>query len=84
MNCSDKKGGPQPAFSLQAAISIIATRDVADLVLGAADGVLNLAFGLIHFAFSVELGVTGDFTGGFLDRALGLLGSPGDAILVHD
>lgn len=65
-------------------LSVIAACDVTQLVLGATDGVLNLAFGLIHLAFGVELGVAGDFTGRFLDRTLGLFGSPGDAILVPD
>src|SRR5476651_2740275 len=54
-----------------------------DGVLETADRVLNLAGGLLHFAFGLELAVAGHFARDFLDFAFGLLDRAFDAILVH-
>src|SRR4029450_2568572 len=52
-------------------------------VLGFADFLLNLAFSLVDLAVSLKLALAGDFAGGILHGALGLLGGAGDTILVH-
>src|ERR1700733_7772612 len=52
-------------------------------VLDAADGVLNLAFGLVRLAVGFHLCVAGQLADSLLYRALELLRRSGDPILVH-
>src|ERR1039458_3765078 len=52
-------------------------------ILQAADSVLDHAFCLVGLTVSLQLSVTGDLAGRFLDGALGLLGRTSDTILVH-
>src|SRR5258708_20823733 len=52
-------------------------------VLGAADGILHLAGGLVGLALGFQLGIAGHLTSFFLDGALGLLGRTRNTILVH-
>ena len=52
-------------------------------ILRAADSVLDHAFCLVGLTVSLQLSVTGDLAGRFLDGALGLLGRTSDTILVH-
>jgi hypothetical protein len=54
-----------------------------ELVLQTANGVLDLAGGLVGLAFGLQLGVAGDFARGFLDAALGLLRGPFNTIFIH-
>src|ERR1700761_5851716 len=56
---------------------------LANFVLGLADSAFDLTFGLVELAFHFQLGVAGDFAGGFLYRAFGLVGGAFDAILIH-
>src|SRR5450759_3930553 len=55
----------------------------AKRVLEAANRVLNLSGNLFAFAFSFELGITGDLADDFLHGTVGLLCRSLDAILVH-
>ena len=48
-----------------------------------AGGAFDLAGGFVDGAFDFQLGVAGDFTGSFLDRALGLVHGAVNTILVH-
>src|SRR3546814_8912441 len=49
-----------------------------------ADGILDLALGLVGLAFGFQLGIAGQLAGAFLQAALDLLGGAFDAIVVHD
>jgi hypothetical protein len=50
-------------------------------ILDAADGVLHFSFYLVGLAFRLQLAVAQDFSGGFLQLALGLFGRALNAIL---
>jgi hypothetical protein len=52
-------------------------------ILQPADGILNLAHGLVGFAFGLQLHIAGYFAGRFLDTALSLVGSACNAIFIH-
>jgi hypothetical protein len=58
-------------------------RCVADGVFRATDGILHFAFRLLSGTFGFQLGVAGQFAGGFLDCAAGLFGRTGNAVIVH-
>jgi hypothetical protein len=51
-------------------------------VLQAANGILDLALDLIDAAFGLELFITGDLSGGFLDVAAQIFGGTVNAIIV--
>src|SRR5262249_37661677 len=42
-------------------------------ILHSADGVLDLAFDLVHLAFGLQLGIAGDLADGILHGAFGLI-----------
>ena len=69
--------------SLDGSCRSLAVERFLDLVLGAADGVLHLAFHLIGLAFALQLGVAGHFAGGLLHLTLGLFEAAFDTVLVH-
>src|SRR5262245_40773152 len=56
---------------------------VADCILGAADGVSDLAFRLVHLAFGLQLLVPQNLADAFLYGALVLLGAASDPFLIH-
>jgi hypothetical protein len=53
-------------------------------ILHAANGILDLAGGLLGLAVRLQLGVADCLADGFLDRAFDLVGSSRDPILIHD
>jgi hypothetical protein len=63
--------------------SVAAACLLLQCVLQAADGVLNLALGLLALSLGGQLRIADGLTGRLLDRALRLLGRACDAILVH-
>ena len=56
---------------------------VPDDVLGLADVLLKLTFGLVHFAVGLKVAVARDLSGGILHGARDLFGGAGDPIFVH-
>src|SRR6476620_1515525 len=80
-----RRGGSEPAPTerTDTGKNAVSIDRIANLVLDAADGVLNLAFGLVELAFVLELFVAGDLADAFLDTALDLLAGAFDAVLVH-
>jgi hypothetical protein len=82
-----KKAGSFTASRLRQMIMLGGCAALHRLFLGGilqtADGILNLAHGLVGFAFGLQLGIAGEFAGGFLDTALSLVCSACNAILIH-
>jgi hypothetical protein len=58
-------------------------RSVPQRVVCTANGVPGFARRLFDRAFSLSFGVTGDLADGLLDRALHLLGSASNPVIVH-
>ena len=55
----------------------------AECILQSSDGILYLADGLLSLAFSLQLFITEDFSGGFFHGSLDLLYRTFDSILIH-
>lgn len=56
---------------------------MAGLILDTANGVLHLAGNFVGLALGAHFGVTGQFTGGILDRTFGLFGAAFYTVLIH-
>ena len=72
-----------PAASVDPGPGFLRVPLLLQRILQAADGILDLAFDLVAFAFGGKLGVTDGLAGRFLDGALGLFGRADDTIFVH-
>src|SRR5215471_7140016 len=57
---------------------------VPERVLGASQGTLRLALGLVGRAFRLKFGVPGDLAGRLLHGALGLIGRACNPVLIHN
>ena len=72
-----KEGATRPPVML-----LLATKYFFGFILDPANRVLDFAFSLVSFAFSLHLGIAGDITDAFLQFATHILGRAFNAIFV--
>jgi len=75
-------GGESPPLLARPLGSLL--DDLPHGILQAADGVLDLALGLLGLAVRLQLGIAGYLADGFLDRAFDASRGSRDPILIHD